>query len=115
MTYDISIFDYKDLPSAIKSKLQLEVGESDIFRGKIYNIFDMAKDCNIDKLDVNQIAVAYYRAYTTKNPKDIKTVSQLKAKLYNIVREDEKYKAKYPNSKVKTLKKVPNERSYFFA
>ena len=110
MSYNKDIFDYRNLPQSIKAKLQLDLEPSDIFRDKIYTLFSLAKQQNINRLNENQIAVAYYRKYTTKDSKDIKTVDQIRAKLRSMISSEAAYKMKHPDSTIKTLKRVENEK-----
>lgn len=113
MSYNKDIFDYRNLPQSIKTKLQLDLEPSDIFRDKIYTLFSLAKQQNINKLNENQIAVAYYRKYTTKDSKDIKTVDQIRAKLRSMISSEAAYKMKHPDSTIKTLKRVENEKECY--
>ena len=113
MSYNKDIFDYRNLPQSIKTKLQLDLEPSDIFRDKIYTLFSLAKQQNINKLNENQIAVAYYRKYTIKDSKDIKTVDQIRAKLRSMISSEAAYKMKHPDSTIKTLKRVENEKECY--
>lgn len=114
MNYDKSIFDYRDLPVNVRADLGFDARKCDIFRDKICQLFAMAKDYNMNELSINQVTVAYYRTYTAKDKKDVKTLQQIRTKLYTMAREDSLYKQKYPNSDVKILKRIPNEGIYFF-
>lgn len=113
MTYDKSIFDHKDLPMSIRNDLHL-ISQCDKFREKICRLFDVAKEYGINELNVNQVTVAYYRIYTAKDKKDIKTLQQIRTKMYNIVRDDARYKKKFPDSNFRVLQKIPHKGVYFF-
>lgn len=113
MKYNKDIFDYKDLSQSIKRKLQLESLKEDPFRDKIFNLFSIAKSQNLDKLSENQIAVGYFRTYTSQNPDDLKTLLQIKAKLRSIVQYDSVYNNNHPESKIQTLKRVNDERKEY--
>lgn len=113
MTNSKDIFDYRNLPESIKTKLQLDLAPNDVFRDKIYTLFSLAKQQNINKLNENQIAVAYYRKYTSKDNKDMKTVTQIRAKLRSMIVSESTYKSNHPNSTIKTLKRVENEKDFY--
>ena len=113
MTYNKDIFDAKDLPVSIKRKLQIETLKEDPFRDKIFKLFSMAKSQNIHNLTDNQITVGYFRAYTSKNSQDFKTLSQIRAKLRSIIQYDKNYNLNHPESKIQTLKRVGNEKETY--
>lgn len=113
MTYTKDIFDYKNLPESVKRKLQLDLAPCDAFRDKIYTLFTLAKEQNINQLNENQIAVAYYRKYTTKDNNDIKTISQIRAKLRSMIYREDLYVKNHPNSNIKRLKRVENEKECY--
>lgn len=112
MNYTKDIFDYRDLSPEIKKRLCLDSLESDVFREKIYNLFDIAKSMNINKLNETQIAVAYCRTYTSKDSSDIKTVKQIRSKLSSIVQCDNEYMKRHPDSNMKVLKRLADEKCY---
>lgn len=115
MKYTKDIFDYRSLSNEIKSKLKLDLPNEDPFRKKIYNLFNIAKDHNIKKLSDNQVAVAYYRTYTKKNPEDFKSLQQIQGKLNSIVKFDWEYLSEHPEVKKETLaiKRVENEKGWY--
>lgn len=113
MKYTKDIFDFKDLSQSIKRKLQLDSLKEDPFRDKIFNLFSIAKSQNLDKLNESQIAVGYFRTYTSQNAKDLKTVAQIRAKLRSIIKCDKIYNTTHPNSKIQTLRRVNDERKEY--
>jgi len=112
MNYTKDIFDCKSLPVEVKKTLRLDTIEYDEFREKIYNLFNIAKSMNINKLNENQVAVAYYRTYTTKDANDIKTIKQIRSKLCSIVQCDSLYAKRHPESNMKVLKRLADEKCY---
>ena len=113
MIFTKDIFDYKNLPSSVKKQLRLDSLENDKFREKIYNLFSIAKSQNIYKLNDSQIAVAYYRTYTSKDKSDLKTVRQIQAKLRSIIQYDNEYALKHPNEKLQKIERVENEKEWY--
>lgn len=90
------LFDTEDL-SDIKEKDKIKIGKGkqDIFGEQLMELFIKAKDAGIEKLNVNQITVAYYRYYVEKGNSKIKTNIQIMNKLFAMAAGD-----KYPLEKV---------------
>lgn len=104
MNYSKDIFDYTKLSEDVRMKLQI----GDLFRDKLYNLFKIAKSQNIDTLSDDQITVAYYRTYTSKDPKDLKTLQQIQGKLLTITRNE--YEQESNGLKIE---KVKNEKKWY--
>ena len=56
----MKLFDTNDL-SDIDNKIRIGKGKQDIFGQQLFELFLQAKKAGIEKLNVNQVMVAYYR------------------------------------------------------
>jgi hypothetical protein len=90
------LFDTEDL-SDIKEKDKVKIGKGkqDVFGQQLIELFIKAKDAGIEKLNVNQVTVAYYRCFVENGDCKVKTNIQIMNKLFAMAAGD-----KYPLEKV---------------
>lgn len=82
-TKSVNLFDLTDISDIdplVKVKIVRE-HEKD-FGSRMFNLFDIAKQCGIKTLTTDQLTAAYYKVYSSNNKDGIKTRVQIANKLY---------------------------------
>lgn len=83
-----NIFDLDDVsdidPEVTQGIIQCKPEHERSVSSRIFQLFNIAKEVNMDTLTIDQITSAYYKVYTANGKDILRTKKQIATKIYNM-------------------------------